>query len=183
MSRLKRIKNSVEKNRDFDEARRILRNEPSIFFPNDIEFVTHKRQTDNREDITLISRDRGNGRASSGIKFLELISLSFTGKELDSLLKFDKLPLYVNPGVFYNQQLNDEDKVYVIARSLGVEELINIVRNSNNNFFNSIQERFLQVFNEVKEGTFRVEDSRSLLSFCRIISRTAINTNNIQGSF
>lgn len=178
MSRLNRIKTSIEKNRNFEEARRILNDSPSGRFSSEnIDFVPFQSQNDRTEDNTLISRDRGNGRASSGIQFLELMALIFSGKELDSMLKFDRVPQYVSPRAFFNTTLTDTQKVNIISRSLGVEDFVDMERRNNSDFTTSIMQRFLTVFEEVTNGTFRVRDSRSLLAFCRVLVRGALNRN------
>ena len=174
MDRLRRVKDSIERRKDFTEARRILDNAPESSFGSSA-FVTHKAKRDLTEDFTLISRDRGNGRASSGIQFLELVSISFKGKNLDSMTKFDTVPIYVSLRVFYFTGLSQIDKANTIARSLGVDEFVEILRVNRSPLYTEAIERFVEVFEQVRGGTFRVRDSRRLLTFCRLLaSRTVI---------
>jgi len=180
MSRLNRVRRSIEKNNDFAEARRIL-NEQELPFFTDGRLVLHKSQVDEKEDKTNIINDRGNGRASRGMRFLELMAVSFKGKELDSLLMFDKIDFPVNPQAFHRTTISDREKVNLIAKSLGVEDFINIERMNNTTFSNNISERFIAVFNDVIDGTFLVRANRPLLSFCRGLVRRAINTRNANG--
>lgn len=173
MNRLRRVKDSIERRRDFTEARRILDNAPNAFLDSR-EFATQKSIRDIDEDRTLISRDRGNGRASSGIRFLELVSISFAGKNLDSMVKFDTVPIYVNLRVFYFTELSDLDKSLTIARSLGVEEFLEMLRIQRSELFSEAITRFKEVFEEVKSGSFRFSNNRRLLSFCRLLVDRAL---------
>lgn len=176
-SRLQRVKNFVD-GRNFDAARRVLEEVPTFGNVPANEFLTYRDQIDKLEDTSLISRDRGNGRASRGIQFLELVSLSFSGKELGSLLRFDKVPRFIDPTTFSVTTLTDVERVRAVAKSLGVEEFLTIEQREKSAIADTAFSRFLLVFDEVREGTFRVSSSRSLLALCRILVRTAINTRN-----
>lgn len=177
MNRLRRVKDSIERRKDFNEARRILDNSPSSSLGSNV-FSTEKTIRDEKEDLTLISRDRGNGRASLGIRFLELASISFLGKNLDSMVKFDTIPVFVNLRFFYSDDLNDVEKVDIIARSLGVDEFLEILRINNSSLLPEINDRFMETFNTVIEGNFRVSNSRRLLALCRVLVTRTIEIQN-----
>lgn len=174
MNRLHRVKDSIERRNDFSEARRILDNAPGAALDSTT-FVKHQTMRDIDEDKTRIARDRGNGRASLGIRFLELASISFIGKNLDSVIKFDTVPSFVDLRVFYSTSLTEEQKVSTIARSLGVEEFVTVLKKNNSSLLSEVNSRFLETFNEVESGGFRVSNSRRLLAFCRLLaSRTLL---------
>src|SRR5690554_5092390 len=94
-----RIVRALDRN-DFDQVRRIVdasrRTLPSRLF-------APERTIADREipvNVENIKTDRGNGRVSQGLIFLELVSNIFKGKNVESVLKFDKVPVYVNPKNF-----------------------------------------------------------------------------------
>lgn len=174
LNRLNRIRNAVEENRDFDRAREILSDAQSSY-ARDIAFTPHENQLDQDEDKSNISRDFGSGRASKGMRFLELISFMFLGKEADSVLRFDTIPNYVNHREFFAATLTNEQKVNIIAKSLGVDEFVTIIRLHNLPIMNTVNTRFVEVFDIVTDGSFRVVDNKSLRSFARTIAKSAIN--------
>lgn len=177
MNRLQQVKSLIDR-KQFAAAKKILEDAPEFGTIPSRDFLSFKSPEDKIEDPTLISRDRGRGRASSGIQFLELISLSFSGRELNSVLKFNKIPVYINPAVFSVPNLTNEIKINAISKALGVDSFLTTEIRQKSAAANIAAKKFLEVFEEVKKGTFRVQiaNSTSLLATCRVLVRTAINT-------
>lgn len=179
MRQLDKIQTLVNSGR-FDEARFRLLNLPQSdslqsTLPENIDTTSPSIDSAN-----LVIIDRGNGRVSQGLRFLELVSLSFRGRELNSVLSRRETPIFV-PIDSFSSQVNNEDRVRIVAKSLGVLELLQVLPPRT---LDMISKQFIPVFSTVVDGNFLERENRRLLRFCRHIASRVLNISrgeNING--
>src|SRR5690554_2536422 len=118
---LQRVREAVER-RDFSYAEQILDSAGSATLGSIIARPPLKRQ-----DRLAIKETRGVvGRVHEGMQFLELVAISFTGKNRESVLMFDKVKTFVNPSLF-TMSNNIQDQLNLIYASLGVAEYVAMI--------------------------------------------------------
>lgn len=169
MSKLQKIKDLVESG-NFEQAKvELLIDSSELLLSTQVEVGQYKPVIDPFDSL----HDRGNGRVSDGIRFLELTSIFFTGKTVNSMLKFDTVKRYVNPQEFLQTNSNDR-KIELIAKSLGIEEALNSIRRQDKLYYETFTNILLDTYAAVETGNFRFDDNRRLLAICRGLYRRVI---------
>ena len=163
MSKLRKVKDLVE-NGNFDGAIDELLAVPSSSITYQIPI--HSTQAEKQIDKYASINDRGNGRVGDGLRYLELITLMFTGKSIEGVLRFDKITRYANSSEFLKEN-SVSRKVEIVATSLGVEDAINTVKRIDPTYYTILEERFTQLYDEVKTGKFRYDNSKDVLALVR----------------
>lgn len=170
MSKLQRIKDLVESGQ-FEEAKTELLADSSEFLLSEREKNRrYKQERDINLDPFNSLHDRGNGRISDGLRFLELTSLFFTGKTVNSMLKFDTVKRYVNPLEFLQNNSN-ERKIELMAKSLGIESALTVIRDRDRAYYQTFTNILLAAYEEVETGTFRFDDNEDIIALCRGLFR------------
>jgi hypothetical protein len=168
MSKLQQIRQAIESG-DFDRAKDILASSNNTISSFSLDTQPEQPQP---KDTLNINKTRGVvGRINDGMQFLELITLTFSGKDENSVLKFDKLPRFVNP-FFFRMENTDEVKINLIRLSLGIDSYIQEI--SDREFINSINEECLKVYDDVTSGTFRIQNNRRILILSRALARRVL---------
>ena len=169
MNRLQKIKNLVRSN-NFEEAKRELLSEPLPILDGRQARESYKRSEEISKDPYNNINDRGFGRVSNGLRFLELVTLLFTGKTINSVLQFDRVPRYVDPIIFLRDN-SEHEKIKIIVKSLGMYEPIETLKVIDKEYYDSIKYIFLNVYKEVESGFFRFDNNREVLAISRSIIR------------
>jgi len=179
MKIIRSVQNSIKEGR-FDEARAILDRQSSRLPTMD--FVVFQPERDKNSDIGFaqLKNDFGNGRVSKGLFFLELISFSKRGKELGSILAFDRVPTYANISLLDSASSVDE-KVQFIAMSLGTVELFTEMRIYSDDLYQRSEEISLDLFEQVSTGRFLRKNNDTILPFVRnsVIKLQAVKDRSV----
>jgi len=157
---------------NFDEAREVL-GEQNQSFPVNTFGPSFVAEPEEQIDLSYadLQKDYGSGRVSRGLIFLELVSLSRKGKNLNSLLLFDRIPQYANIGALDTVQ-SKEDRVSFVSVSLGVDNLISELKTYKRDLYETAEAKLEGVFDQVYSGRFLRRNNEDILSFFRKSVRT-----------
>lgn len=171
MKILNRVQDAIQNGR-FDEAREVL-SQQSQSFPTNSFGPSVVPESEEQIDISYadLQKDYGSGRVSRGLIFLELVSLSKKGKNLESILLFDRIPQYASVRSLDVAETR-EDKTRFVAVSLGIENLISELKIYKKDLHESAETKLVTVFEEVNDGTFLRKNNEDILSFLRKSVRT-----------
>lgn len=170
MSQLQQIRDLIRSG-NFDQAKEELLNNSSNFvLSNNQPLVPYKRLEEVNIDPFNSKYDRGSGRISKGMRFLELIALMFKGKTVTSMLNFDRIPQYTNPSEFL-QNNSEERKIELVSISLGIEEPLAIMRTKDRAYYDAFTQILLNTYNSVESAEFRYDDNKEILALCRGLYR------------
>jgi len=157
---------------NFDEAREVLSQQSQTFLVNDFgpSFVVEPEQ---QIDLSYadLQKDYGGGRVSRGLIFLELVSLSKKGKNLNSVLLFDRIPQYASVKALDFAKTTD-DKIRFVSESLGIGNLVSELSIYKKDLHENTKTRLVEVFDQVNSGTFLRKNNEDVLSFLRKSVRT-----------
>ena len=159
------VRNAINRG-NFKEARKILemqsQNLPTSIGP----MFSPERETQIDTTYSDLRNDYGSGRFSRGMIFLELVSLSKKGKNLESVLLFDRIPQYSNVKSM-DTITTDTEKANFIATSVGVENLVDELRIFKKDLYDVSEDRLVEVFDEVNSGQFLRKNNEDFLPFYR----------------
>lgn len=165
MKVLKKVQNAIKRG-SFGKAREVL-SQQSETLPVDTGPVFTPFPEEETDLLYAdLQKDYGSGRVSQGLIFLELISLSRKGKDLNSILSFDRVPQFANADAIDSAQ-TDDDKLQFINTSLGTIELMTELRILKKDVYESNKARLLEVFNDVSEGIFFRKNNQDVLRLLR----------------
>lgn len=165
MNKLQRYKTLFNSGRT-QEARDFLEASPPI---NRLSTETFVVKEDPLPVPNYVSYGRDRSRLDEGLRFLELVSINSIGKNTNSVLNFDTVEIFM-PLSRFRSALSNDEKLSIMYTSLGITEVINNI-NGNNTILNMLNNKLLKAYNNILEGTFRVNDQAELISLVRIVSR------------
>ena len=140
----------------------------------DSTIVPYENRKNTKKDYLFadILKDRGNGRVSSGLRSLELLSRLCGGADASKLFLFDT-PLYVG-AVGITKRAVGEELFQIVYRSLGMTE---VVENLSTEQLASAKKLFNEIGAMVKTGNFQKENYRlATLTECKRLTRLYLNS-------
>jgi len=117
--------------------------------------------------------DRGNGRITSGLKSLNLLSILCSGTTPQNLFLFDNV-VYAG-SVYQFKNLDDTALIALVVANLGMET---VVTNLSDQSTLPLRNKCLKIAKEIKVGSFVVETYRQyILAECKKLTKLYLKGN------